>query len=37
MENKDLILDGHKLAWHKDRVEAWLNGEKIAPITIFFY
>lgn len=29
-----LILDGHKLAWHKDRVEAWLNGEKIAPITI---
>jgi MoaA/NifB/PqqE/SkfB family radical SAM enzyme len=29
-----IILDGHKLAWHKDRVEAWLNGEKIAPITI---
>jgi MoaA/NifB/PqqE/SkfB family radical SAM enzyme len=29
-----LILDGHKLAWHKDRVEAWLNGENIAPITI---
>ncbi len=29
-----LILDGHKLAWHKDRVEAWLNGEKIAPITV---
>jgi len=29
-----VILDGHKLFWHKDRVEAWLNGEKIAPITI---
>jgi len=28
------ILDGHKLAWHKDRVEAWLKGERIAPITI---
>ncbi|MDI9569373.1 MAG: radical SAM protein [Pseudomonadota bacterium] len=30
----DLILDGHKLAWHRDRVEAWLAGERIAPITI---
>jgi MoaA/NifB/PqqE/SkfB family radical SAM enzyme len=30
----DLILDGQKLAWHKDRVEAWLKGERIAPITI---
>ncbi len=29
-----LVLDGHKLAWHKDRVEAWLRGERIAPITI---
>lgn len=29
-----LILDGHKLAWHKERVQAWLNGERIAPITI---
>ncbi len=29
-----LILDGHKLSWHKDRVDAWLNGERIAPITI---
>ncbi len=29
-----LILDGHKLAWHRDRVEAWLRGEHIAPITI---
>ncbi|MDA8434313.1 MAG: radical SAM protein [Nitrospiraceae bacterium] len=29
-----LILDGHKLQWHADRVEAWLRGERIAPITI---
>lgn len=29
-----LILDGHKLSWHKDRVDAWLRGERIAPITI---
>jgi MoaA/NifB/PqqE/SkfB family radical SAM enzyme len=31
---ENLILDGHKLTWHKDRVEAWLRGERIAPITI---
>lgn len=30
----EIILDGHKLAWHKDRVDAWLRGERIAPITI---
>lgn len=29
-----IILDGHKLQWHKERVEAWLKGERIAPITI---
>lgn len=29
-----IILDGHKLAWHKERVDAWLGGERIAPITI---
>jgi len=29
-----IILDGHKLEWHRDRVEAWLRGERIAPITI---
>lgn len=29
-----LILDGHKVLWHKERVEAWLRGERIAPITI---
>lgn len=30
----ELILDGHKLNWHKERVGSWLRGEKIAPITI---
>ena len=30
----DLILDGTKLAWHLDRVQAWERGERIAPITI---
>ncbi|MDP2922716.1 MAG: radical SAM protein [Candidatus Omnitrophota bacterium] len=30
----ELILDGHKLNWHKERVEAWLRGERVAPITI---
>ncbi len=28
------ILDGHKLMWHTERVEAWRRGERIAPITI---
>jgi len=32
--NKDLILDSTKLMWHADRVNAWLKGERIAPITI---
>lgn len=32
--DKGLMLDGHKLLWHKDRVQAWLKGERIAPITI---
>lgn len=30
----EIILDSHKLAWHTERVESWLNGERIAPITI---
>jgi len=30
----DLILDGHKLLWHADRVQAWLDGAHIAPLTI---
>lgn len=29
-----LILDGTKIAWHKERIEAWERGERIAPITI---
>lgn len=33
MEEK-LILDGCKLKWHEDRVNQWLRGERIAPITI---
>jgi len=33
-DESSIILDGHKLAWHADRVEAWLAGERIAPITI---
>ena len=28
------LLDGSKLLYHYDRVNAWLRGEKIAPITI---
>jgi len=33
-DSQQYILDDHKLAWHKDRVDAWLRGERIAPITI---
>lgn len=29
-----LILDGHKLLWHQDRIKAWARGERIAPITM---
>ena len=29
-----LILDSHKLPYHFDRVEAWENGEKIAPVSV---
>ena len=34
MGNEKIILDGHKLNWHKGRVKRWLKGERIAPITI---
>ncbi|MGE4554828.1 MAG: radical SAM protein [Candidatus Paceibacterota bacterium] len=34
IKKEKIILDSHKLMWHKDRVEAWLRGERIAPITI---
>ena len=30
----ELILDSHKVSYHFDRVEAWENGEKIAPISV---
>ena len=29
-----LQLDGTKIGWYRDRVEAWRRGERIAPITI---
>jgi MoaA/NifB/PqqE/SkfB family radical SAM enzyme len=29
-----LQLDGTKVGWYSDRVEAWARGERIAPITI---
>lgn len=35
IDNKpEMVLDGTKLAWYQDRVEAWKRGERIAPITI---
>lgn len=30
----DLQLDGTKIGWYRERVEAWRRGEKIAPITM---
>ena len=27
-------LDGTKIAWYKDRVDAWARGERIVPITV---
>lgn len=32
--NSELILDGSKVLWHRERIEQWLRGERIAPITI---
>jgi MoaA/NifB/PqqE/SkfB family radical SAM enzyme len=34
VEHTELILDGTKIHWHRDRVAAWERGERIAPITI---
>lgn len=34
MGKEKLILDGSKVLYHADRVNAWLRGERIAPITI---
>ncbi len=31
---KELQLDGSKIGWWRDRVEAWKRGEKIAPVTM---
>lgn len=31
---EDLLLDGSKIGWWKERVLAWERGEKIAPITM---
>ena len=33
-QTERLILDGTKIGWHLDRVQAWERGERIAPITI---
>ncbi|MFC1754812.1 radical SAM protein, partial [Thermoproteota archaeon] len=35
-KDSNMILDGHKLIYHLDRVKALLRGERIAPITIDF-
>jgi len=29
-----LILDSHKLSYHYDRVQAWENGERVAPVCV---
>ncbi|MFC1741086.1 radical SAM protein [Nanoarchaeota archaeon] len=31
---RNMVLDGHKMVYHLDRVKAWLRGERVAPITI---
>ncbi len=31
---RGLVLDGTKILWHKERIEAWLQGERVAPITL---
>lgn len=33
-EHTRLILDGTKIAWHLERIQAWERGERVAPITI---
>ena len=32
--NGKLILDSHKLSFHYEKVQAWENGEKIAPVSV---
>ena len=29
-----LILDSHKLSYHYDRVQAWENNERVAPVSV---
>ncbi len=29
-----IVLDGHKLEWHGDRVRSWLKGGRVAPVEI---
>ena len=29
-----LILDSHKLSYHYDRVQAWENDERVAPVCV---
>ena len=31
---REIVLDGHKMAFHLDRVRDWLAGKRIAPITM---
>jgi len=33
-EHQNMILDGTKINWYHDRVRAWEQGERIAPVTI---
>mgnify|MGYP006943515695 CR=1 FL=1 len=28
------ILDASKILWHRERIEQWRRGERVAPITI---
>jgi len=30
----ELILDGSKILWHQERLQEWVRGERIVPITI---
>lgn len=30
----DFVLDGSKVMWYRDRIEAWDRGERVAPITM---
>jgi len=33
-DKPEIILDSHKLIWHKERVESWLAGERVAPLEV---